>query len=131
MCLSLTLPVLGTAIGRCAIVYQVAESPSGSGLVRLEVGRTTMRRPASPSYVQCVAASLRWFFVPECPLYLDVSSALGLSRIDSDDDDEMQMKKIYVLSWKAQARASGICFQNLERSACISPLPLYSRIVAQ
>ena len=98
---------MGTAIGRCAVIYQVAESPSGSGLVRLEVGRTTMRRPASPSYVHCVAASLRWFFAPECPLYLDVTSALGLSRIDSDDDDEKKTEQIYVMTWKAQASAVG------------------------
>lgn len=97
------LTVIGTSVGLGIIVYQFIVSERGL-LKRMEVGRSQFRSSASPSVLPYVAASLRHFFIFEAPLYVNVSAMMGLTRFDSEDDDEGDMSHIYALKWLSQAR---------------------------
>ena len=94
--------MLGASIGRGLIVYQLARS-SQKGLTRIEMGRSTFKHASSPSFIPLVASSLRYFFILESPLEVNISRLMGLERYDSDDDDEGDMRNVYTFAWKPQA----------------------------
>ena len=94
--------MLGASIGHGLIVYQLARS-SQQGLSRIEMGRSTFKHASSPAFIPSVASSLRYFFILEAPLEVNISRLMGLQRYDSDDDDEGDMRNVYTFAWKPQA----------------------------
>ena len=88
------------------VIFKIIQSDGG--LARLELGRSRYRYPTSPSYIPTIAFSLHYMIIPEMPLYFNLSTAMGLMRFDSDDDDEGDLKNLYVFNWRPQARALAI-----------------------
>ena len=85
------------------VIFKVVQSDGG--LVRLELGRSRFRYPTRPSYIPTIAFSLHYMIIPEMPLYFNLSTAMGLTRFDSDDDDEGDLKNLYVFDWRPKVRA--------------------------
>ena len=92
--------VIGMSLGEGIIVYKIVKS--GMGLARVEIGRTRFRYAASPSYLPCLAATPRFIAVPEFPLYINMKSVMGLTRFDSDDDDDTNNRCFYLFSWRPE-----------------------------
>ena len=97
------LAVLGTSLGVGIVVYQIAQSSNG-GFARIEIGRSKFRYAANPSFLHSVLPSLKSLVFVECPLYYNMSAVMGLSHFDSDDDDESDMRSLYMLDWKPEVR---------------------------
>ena len=96
--------MLGASIGRGLITYQLARSEKG--LSRIEVGRSSFRYASSPSFAPAIGSSLRYFFISEAPLYVNMPILMGMQRFNSDDDDEADMGRIYTFNWKPEASLS-------------------------
>ena len=98
------LAVLGTSLGVGIVVYQIGKSATERGLARIEIGRSQFRCAANPTFLHSVLPSLKNLVIMEFPLYYNMSAVMGLSRFDSDDDDESNMRSLYMLDWKPEAR---------------------------
>ena len=98
------LAVLGTSLGVGIVVYQIGQSATGQGLARIEIGRSKFRYASSPSFLHSVLPSPKTLVIVEFPLYYNMSAVMGLSRFDSDDDDESNMRSFYMMDWKPEAR---------------------------
>ena len=62
----------------------------------------------SPAFLPVCGSSLRNFVILESPLYANMPVLMGMTRFDSDDDDESDMNHIYSFTWRPQARLSSL-----------------------
>ena len=102
--------VLGASIGGGMVLFKIVKADGG--LARLELGRSCFRYPASPSYVPAIAFSLHYMVIPEMPLFFNLATAMGLTRFDSDDDDEDNLNNLYVFNWRPR---DGVRLHVLDR----------------
>ena len=98
--------VLGISLGVGIIVCQIGQSANG-GLARIEIGRTSFRNASNPSFLHSPISSLNYLVVVEYPLYYNMSAVMGLSPYGSDDDDESDMRHMYMLDWKPEVCGCG------------------------
>ena len=99
--------MLGLSFGSGIVVYQIAKA-AGSGLARIEIGRSRLRHLAAPSFIPAVALSLKYIFVLETPLSFNMKAMLGLTTYDSDDDvDSSTNRDYYCLRWNPDVSSFG------------------------
>ena len=109
--------VLGASLGVGIVVYQIGQSATGQGLARIEIGRSKFRYASSPSFLHSVLPSPKTLVIVEFPLYYNMSAVMGLSRYDSDDDDESDLRRMYLFDWKPEVRLFAGAFFFFNRRA--------------
>ena len=96
--------VVGSSFGGGISVFKVVKCDAG--LARVVLGRSVLRTSVSLPYVIIFACSLNHFVVPEIPMYANMNAIVGLTRYDSDDDDEdVNRCDTYVTCFEPQVRS--------------------------
>ena len=95
---------LGIYFGGDIVVYKIMPSPCG-GLSRIELGRSRYMNAARPNFFFAGAAtSPRYIFIPEVPMHIDLPSVMGLSRYDSDYEDDTDTVNFFIFRWREEVR---------------------------